>query len=462
MKYLKVCFLLVIGILPLFVFAEDHCDSSNIVIDSISLKEKSETAEELSDVEVVGHNIQLDLKMMNLDDYVEYELNVKNQSDEDVYFDETSLSTDNAYLQYQISYPDASNIIPAKTDKDILLRVSYVKAVEDFHYANQENIAIPLSNKEIVKDKESVKEILQNPKTFYNIFYVVVMVSLFVLYVIFSRRKSKVFLFIIVGIGSIPFVVQGICKTEMVIDSKVELYNTTKSISFAEDSWETISEIAKMGNACDYYQVGDTKMVSLTEYGEHPVRIANCSRPVECDNENFSQTACGFVLEFTDGIVRTVMNSSHSGDVIGTGNYGGYEASELYSFLKNDLFRAFPEDLQKVIIDTKVVTGHGSKDTNNSVTTDKLYLLSLLETHNVNHYDTAAHLTRQLDYYREVGVNSYNYDGATKYLNGSSIPIWLRVPHANSIYNFQYSWGYISSQLSDNSFYVSPAFRIGA
>jgi hypothetical protein len=67
-----------------------------------------------------------------------------------------------------------------------------------------------------------------------------------------------VFLLIIVGLGSIPLLVFGLCKTEMVIDSKVELYNTTKSISFAEDSWETISEVAKSGNACDIYQIGDT------------------------------------------------------------------------------------------------------------------------------------------------------------------------------------------------------------
>ena len=97
-----------------------------------------------------------------------------------------------------------------------------------------------------------------------------------------------------------PFIVFGTCRFQITVDSKLELYNINKSVSFAEDSWETISEVAKSGNACDIYQIGDTKTINIGEYGEHTVRIANCSRPEECDREDFSQTACGFVLEFVD------------------------------------------------------------------------------------------------------------------------------------------------------------------
>lgn len=38
------------------------------------------------------------------------------------------------------------------------------------------------------------------------------------------------------------------------------------------------------------------------------LRIANKETPVECSTEDFSQTACGFVLEFADQITGHPMN----------------------------------------------------------------------------------------------------------------------------------------------------------
>lgn len=81
--------------------------------------------------------------------------------------------------------------------------------------------------------------------------------------------------------------------------------------AFEKDSWETISNNVKSGNTSDY-KIGDTKIVDLGTYGKHKVRIANMSTPSECSNENFSQTACGFVVEFADTIVDKTMNSTNT------------------------------------------------------------------------------------------------------------------------------------------------------
>ena len=42
----------------------------------------------------------------------------------------------------------------------------------------------------------------------------------------------------------------------------------------------------------------------MGELGVHTLRISNMSTPQECNDEAFSQTACGFVVEFVDIITH--------------------------------------------------------------------------------------------------------------------------------------------------------------
>ena len=90
---------------------------------------------------------------------------------------------------------------------------------------------------------------------------------------------------------------------------------------FTLDDWNTIVENVKSGNT-SMYKVGDTKEVNLgTTYGTHTLRIANTSTPSECSGTGFSQTACGFVLEFADIITTHKMNDTNT-------NVGGWRSEE--------------------------------------------------------------------------------------------------------------------------------------
>ena len=97
-------------------------------------------------------------------------------------------------------------------------------------------------------------------------------------------------------------------------------------MSFAEDSWKTIVSTVKKGQADLYYKVGDTKEVDMGSFGTHTIRVANTSTPAECSTAGFSQTACGFVLEFADIITMYNMNSSSTDYPYGD-NIGGWPAS---------------------------------------------------------------------------------------------------------------------------------------
>ena len=234
--------------------------------------------------------------------------------------------------------------------------------------------------------------------------------------------------------------------------------------SFETDSWDTIVNAVKAGNA-SVYNVGDTKTVNMGTLGTHTLRIANKSTPSECSTTGFSQTACGFVMEFADLITTHNMNYTST-------NVGGWSASEMRTYVNTDIYNALPTELKNGITDTTVVSGHGSTaGETNFTSTDKLYLLSTHEvwedvdgdtSSGIDRYDTAYANTRQLDYYKGLNVTTSSYSGAIKQLNGSNSYWWLRSASSSATRSFC-TVLYIGLWVIDYAYYatgVSPAFRI--
>ena len=233
-----------------------------------------------------------------------------------------------------------------------------------------------------------------------------------------------------------------------------------KAPDFATDSWSTIIANVKAGNGSEY-KVGSTKKVDLGTYGTHTLRVANTSTPSECSTTGFSQSTCGFVLEFADIITEHNMNDTDT-------NVGGWPATSMRTFINNDVYNAIPSEIKNAIIDTTVVSGYGEADRKNFTSTDKLYLLSTAEvwaqgSSGTIKYDTARDVTRQLDYYKNLGTSTSNYSGAIK-KNGTSAAVWwLRAACSNIARNFLFvtsvgGWNYI---YADGTNGVAPAFRLG-
>ncbi len=240
--------------------------------------------------------------------------------------------------------------------------------------------------------------------------------------------------------------------------------NPKEPESFTTDSWATISNAVRNGNI-GKYNVGDTKIIDMETYGTHTLRIANTSTPNECSTTGFSQTACGFVLEFADVITTHNMNDTNT-------SVGGWPATSMRTFVNNDIYNAMQSEIKNAIIDTTVVSGHGSTSgETNFTSTDKLYLLAPGEvwtnwkTNNRASDDTAADLTRTLDYYKKEGVTISNYSKAIiKMYNSSASKWWLRTTNPRNVHTF-YGVGddCIWNDSSANYSYggVAPAFRLG-
>ena len=245
------------------------------------------------------------------------------------------------------------------------------------------------------------------------------------------------------------------------IDVDGEYIPKVNPVSFATDSWETIVTAVKENNISKY-NIGDTKEIDMGTYGTHTLRVANTSTPSECSTTGFSQTACGFVLEFVDIITTHKMNNSIT-------SKGGWPASKMYTFVNTDIYNALPSELRNVIIDTATVSGHGSTNgETNFTSTDKLYLLSTAEvwaqgSSSTISTDSARNNTRQLDYYNNLGTSTSNYSGAIKKKEASAAIWWLRSAGSgdnNYFYavNDRGDWSRTDANATRG---VSPAFRIG-
>ena len=241
---------------------------------------------------------------------------------------------------------------------------------------------------------------------------------------------------------------------------------------FDEDtSWEAIIT-AIQNSSTSNMTVGSTKTVDMGTFGTHTLRVANNSTPEECSTTGFSQTACGFVLEFADLISNRKINGANFHDVIGSGNIGGWEYSETRTYVNSDIYNALPSTLKSSIIDTIVVSGYGSYDTANIITTDKLYLFSPHEimedvdnnpNAGIDYYDKSYSNTRQLDYYKNNNVTTSSYSGAIKQYNSNNSNWWLRSAPFDSNQKFFniLNDGSMNSNYSDDDNGISPAFRIG-
>ena len=239
-------------------------------------------------------------------------------------------------------------------------------------------------------------------------------------------------------------------------DNKITIKPYTEPKSFATDSWQTIVDNIRLGNL-EKYNVGDSKSISGSKFAFTKARIVNTSTPNVCNDKNFSQTACGFVLEF-EYILKNDVIMTRTGT-----NENGWKDSFIKKYLISEILYDLSDELEEFIIDTLVVSGY-SKEYNNEnfYTTDKLYLLSPKEIYGITPEGDTLTQTRQLDYYNKEKVSIENFSKASKKYNGNNSEYWLRSPlqNLNGFFTVA-SDGSLVDFDADFELGLSLAFRIG-
>ena len=241
-------------------------------------------------------------------------------------------------------------------------------------------------------------------------------------------------------------------------------YTVSNYNAFRDDSWATIAGNVRSGNT-SLYNIGDTKKITV-DGASYTIRLANNSTPSECSGTDFSQTACGFVVEFVDILEQRSMGSS--GDA--------WDNAEVRTYLNGNFLKKLPTEVQNLIIYTNTVSNNLGGGTIS--TTDKVYLLSPAEIFD-GLTGNDANKTRQLDFYKNSGVTTTSYENAVKKYNGTNSSWWLRsyykdsytllsnpvlampvIPSSSPFYYVTSSGNYDHAS-EGNTYGISPAFRIG-
>ena len=444
--------ILIFVLFPSFVLAE------NVQVKEIKQIEKSEGVEIVSEPKVSDTTIKFDIKLKSIGDYVKYKLVIDNKDDIEYEIDKKSFEN-NEYITYEVE-SDNLEKLEANKEKEIYLTIKYNKEVpenefKDNVYVLNNNFSLAIGN----KDEE-----IRNPQTGIEDYSLAILTIIVVLAVVVYgfRKNKKQFktLMLIIGIAiSIPLTCIAANVLKLNIETNVTIIGVDKCLEnrFAIDNWETIATNVKNGNMCGYH-VGDEKEIELTGFGKHNVRISNVSK---CTNGETSETACGFVIEFVDIIIRYQFNSSGL-------NVGGWRDTKVRTYINETIYKSLPRDLQNIILTTKVISSYGKNDSANFETEDKLYLLSSEEvfgdfaTSSMAGHDTSVGTSKQLDYYKNQGVTLSNFEKSIKQYEENNDYWWLRSVSDDNpwcVYDVANTrgWSNTSAMSYDG---ISPAFRI--
>ncbi len=217
----KIFLFLILFLFPLLVFAKDTCDSNDIKIQSIELENYTDNIEEVSDAGIDGKSIQLNFKMIEIGDEIEYKLLLKNTSDKDYYLDEREFNINTNYIKYIFASEDGTNIIKSGKEKVVYLKIKYNKEVPDELTNN--NL---YDQNEVVSLKIVDENPIINPFTGKGLLFYFVIITIIIGLVYFKKKKVVMLLLLF-----IPFGVYALCdyqidiSTNIQIEKKLSIFN---------------------------------------------------------------------------------------------------------------------------------------------------------------------------------------------------------------------------------------------
>lgn len=226
-KWIYLMALLIFGI-P-FISLAKTCDVDKVFINSISVSNKSENVIEIENAQANKKQVDINLNMKEKNDFIEYKIEVKNESDEDFYFDKNLIIDHSKYIDYKLSSDDNSYIVKGNSSEKMTIKVYLKEDVAQADYSDgvysEDNIfVINISNERI-----------KNPLTgmnYYIMLLSIIMITVLFTFILWKKNKKKSVTFILLVLGTLvlsPICINALCRAEFKINSKVII--STKSLS---------------------------------------------------------------------------------------------------------------------------------------------------------------------------------------------------------------------------------------
>lgn len=157
--------------------------------------------------------------------------------------------------------------------------------------------------------------------------------------------------------------------------------------STIEDDWSTIISKAEAGTASESYSIGDTKTIDLGTEGKVYAQIAGFGL------DDLASGGKAKVTFITREFLATTRRMNPSSDgTQGTGGNGGWEYSEMRTYLNSTVYALLPSELKAAIKEvtkysSNIVPGESAVTKDGCVTTDKLWIPSHREVIGASTYE---------------------------------------------------------------------------
>ena len=219
-----VVFLVLLLIFPFSVYSEEKCGISDLKLENIEINNKSNNTDDIRSAIAVDNKVNIDLKMYDVSDFIEYKITAKNNSKNKYYIDKELLKSSTDYVNYEISAIDNSEIIEPNEAKSFILKVIYYKEVSNEKLQNglfNDNKSINLN----FKVDEELSDFINPPTGFVMQIVIVFILGIISIIFVFNIEKKTNINFLIIFFGLsflIPLVVSAdTCNFNIQIDSNV-------------------------------------------------------------------------------------------------------------------------------------------------------------------------------------------------------------------------------------------------
>ena len=226
---MKKLFLFLFLLLPISVFAWDSCNSDNVIIENISMVDSDGYVVENNSASTNGKMVSTDVKLYDVGDSITYNIKLKNNSGEDYSLDKIFTNSDN--VKYEII--SDNNKLLSKEEKDVKLKITYTKKVDDSMYKSGKYI----ENREL---DMVITNSIKNPITS-SINKIIVILLLIVFLLISSlliKRDIKNSSLLLLLLLFIPVFVKAECRYVLRINSNIVLKKVIPNHCYESSSGE--------------------------------------------------------------------------------------------------------------------------------------------------------------------------------------------------------------------------------
>ena len=210
-KKVYMIFIFVLMLFPMMILAKDTCNSNDIKIKSIDLKESNGFSEEVEEANINNNIINLNLEMYNVGESITYKIKVKNNSNNDYYFTKDSFNLNTDHIEYEIL--NNSAVIKPNEEKEIELKITYKNKTPEDEFNENNRMSITLSDTP-----------LSNPSTKRSLVLILLIVGTTTILAFVGEKKLiEKFMIVIFVILTVPLVTHASCTINLEINANITI-----------------------------------------------------------------------------------------------------------------------------------------------------------------------------------------------------------------------------------------------